>query len=41
MKFFKCSVYVLFILSIANLAFSAYAYRDLRHLGRNMVLFLL
>ena len=30
MKFFKCSVYVLFTLSIANLAFSAYTYRDLR-----------
>ena len=30
MKFFKCAVYVLFGLSIANLAFSSYMYRQLK-----------
>jgi len=30
MKFFKCAAYVLFSLSIANLAFSSYMYRELK-----------
>ena len=30
MNFFKCAVYVLFSLSIANLAFNSYMYRQLK-----------
>ena len=30
MKFFKCAAYVLFAISLCNLGFSAYMYRELR-----------
>ena len=30
MKFFKCAVYIIFLLTLANLAFSAYMFRELR-----------
>ena len=30
MKFLKCAVYVLFTLSIANLAFNSYMYKELK-----------
>ena len=30
MKFFRCAVYVLFMISLCNLGFSAYMFRELR-----------
>jgi len=30
MRFFKCAAYVLFAISLCNLGFSAYMYRELR-----------
>ena len=30
MKFFRCAAYVLFAISLCNLGFSAYMYRELR-----------